>query len=409
MRGPGEHRSGVASAAACDPESTVRGLSSGGRQLLPIVVPSYNGGRLLFDCLERIACSIDAVDRESFLVVVFDDASHDDSTAIAGEVLHRRGLRHLVVRWRQNGGECANVNQAFAFLARRGFEWAVLAHQDDLLTREWLATVLAAVAAADQGTAAIICRNVAFASADESIVDAANGGVPPEERARTITYPGTRTGLDDFAREYFWQPNGTAFRLRPFLRVGGFTSGLRWAGDTEFIVRSFLGGGAVLHFPGVAVGHRMHTGSSTSRALADGADAIGFSYLLYWHTARLDPSGARRTAFRHGLVAARDAVRAIVGARFDDAGGRLAATLHYFGCLLAMSARTDWMLTPAVRDLVRTATSAGVAPDRVEEVVDVCALDLGLAGYDQSLGSVLTQLGLLASGRVDIRSFGATS
>jgi glycosyltransferase involved in cell wall biosynthesis len=378
-------------------------------RVLPVVVPTYNGGQLLVDTLEALSDAIQKATSGEFLVAVFDDGSSDDSPTAAREVLSRRRVPHLVVCWHQNGGECANVNQAFSFLAQRGFEWVLLAHQDDILTADWLVNVQRAIRLASDDIAAISCRNVAFGEGEAAELGDVTSIGTAAGCASTIVYPGTRAGLEDFTRNYFWQPNGTAFRLSTFLGVGGFNAGMRWAGDTEFVVRFFLGGGGVLHFPEIAVGRRVHAGSSSSRVLRDGADAIGFGYLLYRHTARLDRRGALNAALRHGLVAGRDVVRSIVTGRFSDVSGRIVATVHYASCALAIASGSARVLTPSIRALIPSGESAAVAPLQVDEYADIRGMDVGAASDDQSPEAVMRVLGDLAARRVSLNLDGAKS
>jgi GT2 family glycosyltransferase len=354
--------------------------------VIPIVVPSFNGGQLLLDCLERLGEAIAKVDVAGFFVALFDDDSSDGSTTRATAALRRLRVHHTIIRWRRNGGEAANVNQSFAFLHRRGFDWALLAHQDDVLSTECLASARAAVPTADAAVAVISCRNIGFGNGSESRIEEANARMTVDERAAITFFSGSAEGLESLARDVHWLPSGSLFRLSAFLASGGFTRGLRWAGDTEYLVRQVLWGGSVMHFPGVVVGHRLHDQSSSSRALLDGEDGVGLGYLLWRHSARLDRRKARSTALRHALVAARRGLRALRARQFDRVPGRLAAVRHFLLCALAISAQSERLLSARVRALIRTAGPAGVAADRLDGYVDVIAFDLDSLGRDKADG-----------------------
>lgn len=345
--------------------------------VIPIVVPAYNGGQVLLDGLEQLAQAISRVDLGGFFVALFDDDSSDGSVGRAVALLRRLRLRHSIIRWRRNGGEGANINQSFAFLAHRGFRWALLAHQDDLLSAECLQSVRNAAPGAADDTALIACRNIGFGNGGEDRIVAANAGISADERTVRRVYPGSREGLDRLRRDCHWLPSGTLFRLSSFLACGGFTAGLRWAGDTEYLTRQTLGGGGTLYLPGVVVGHRLHDASSSTRVQLDGDDALGIGYLLWRHTATSDRAGAIGSALRHGWIAARRGLRALLAGDRARARGRWIAAGRYARLTLALSVGSDRLLGAPARTLIRSARPAGLGPGQLDDFADVLAFDLG--------------------------------
>jgi glycosyltransferase involved in cell wall biosynthesis len=354
------------------------GRPDGGVPILAIVVPSFNGGGHLAECLERLIAAVTELDPDGFLIAVFDDASTDGSAELALSVLRGRGVPYLVGRWSRNGGEAANCNQAFSFLIKRGFEWALLAHQDDLQSSEWLIAVRNAISRADSDVGAITCRNIGFRDGEQYLVDERNGSITPNDRRLVRYFEGGTEGLKRFGDEWYWLPNGTVFRLRFFTYVGGFLAGIRFAGDNDYIARHFLSGGGVLDFPNVFVGHRLHQSSSTSRAFDQGNDAWGFGYILWKHTASIDRRVATRLALKHFVGAVRVFIRRLFERRWQAALGRLIAGRHYASCFLALLARSDRFLTREIRTLAREGRTAGVTPDAVDDFLE-------LVGYDVSL------------------------
>lgn len=345
--------------------------------VIPIVVPSYNGGQMLLDGLERLAQAIARVDLGGFFVALFDDDSSDGSVGRAAALLRRLRLRHSIIRWRHNGGEGANINQSFAFLAQRGFRWALLVHQDDLLSAECLQSVRDEAPGAADDTALIACRNLGFGNGGEDRIAAANAGIDAVERGRRRIYPGSREGLERLRSECHWLPSGTLFRLSSFLACGGFTGGLRWAADTEYLTRQTLDGGSTLYLPGVVVGHRLHDASSSTRVQHDGDDALGIGYLLWRHTATSDRVGSIGSALRHGWTAARRGVRALRAGERARARGRWIAAGRFVRLALALAVGSDRLLGAPARTLIRSARPAGLGPGQLDDFADVLAFDLG--------------------------------
>ncbi len=93
-----------------------------------ILVVSYNAADLLLKTLDRIP---PAVMEQVEEVVVFDDASHDQSYDAALEYKRRHGIEKLkVLRNRQNRGYGGNQKRGYQYCLHRGFDVVVLLHGD---------------------------------------------------------------------------------------------------------------------------------------------------------------------------------------------------------------------------------------------------------------------------------------
>jgi len=96
-----------------------------------IIVTSHNYGRFLERCL-RSCLRQDLISRQDFEVIVVDDASSDDSVAIA-EKFAPDGVR--VIRREDNGGVAAAANDGIR--AARG-QYFVRVDADDFVTSRFL-------------------------------------------------------------------------------------------------------------------------------------------------------------------------------------------------------------------------------------------------------------------------------
>jgi glycosyltransferase involved in cell wall biosynthesis len=110
-------------------------LASGRRPRVSIIVPCHNYGRFLPEAVNS-ALSQEGVDPE---VIIVDDASTDDSAAVA-ESLARRDPRVAVIRQHQNKGHVETFNAGYAVATG---EFIVRLDADDLLTPGSLARAVA--------------------------------------------------------------------------------------------------------------------------------------------------------------------------------------------------------------------------------------------------------------------------
>lgn len=102
---------------------------------LSVVVCTYNGSRYLKEQLDSIKDQI----RQADEVLLFDDRSADDTLEIAARYIEANGLSS----WRlsvneKNLGYIENFRQA---IAAAGGDWIVLCDQDDLWTKDKLASM----------------------------------------------------------------------------------------------------------------------------------------------------------------------------------------------------------------------------------------------------------------------------
>lgn len=94
-----------------------------------VAIPTYEGARFLGETLQ----SLRAQSLTDFDLIVLDDASSDDTVRVA----ESHGVR--VERNAQRLGLAANWNRAIALCTT---DYLVIAHQDDVYEREFLATML---------------------------------------------------------------------------------------------------------------------------------------------------------------------------------------------------------------------------------------------------------------------------
>jgi GT2 family glycosyltransferase len=238
-----------------------------------VVIPSYNGRRLLEVCLASVARHRPGPDGPAIEVIVADDASQDDTAAwLADEYPEVR-----LVRLGRNGGFCAAAN---AGIAAASGEFLQLLNNDTEVTAGWIEAGLAPFAEAAVGSVAPLV----LVRSDPGRVDSAGDSYAlagwPCKRGH-----GEDAGLwrDRSPERVFGASGSSAFyRAEALRRVGAFDPAyhsyyedidlafrLRWAGyDCVFTPRC-----RILHEVSASYDH---AGAALQRRMSRNAE------LLFW-------------------------------------------------------------------------------------------------------------------------------
>jgi len=112
--------------------------------LIEVVIPAWNAGRFLRRTLESVA----AQTRPPDLVTVVDDASRDDTVAVAGACARDLGDR-ITIRLLRNAGPRGPSAARNTAIRQSDADWIALLDADDLLAPGHHAALRRAVAAAD--------------------------------------------------------------------------------------------------------------------------------------------------------------------------------------------------------------------------------------------------------------------
>lgn len=216
-----------------------------GEGKVSVVVAAYNAAAFLARAVESVLGQTVPV----LEVLVVDDASEDDTPAVAA-ALARRQAQVLYVRREKNGGVSAARNEGI--IRARG-EWVAFLDADDAWLPEKLARQLAALGRRP---------DAAWAYCDGWHADAAlrptrhrlSDGLGCTSEGRT--YPRLLAG------EFVW-PSTTIFRRQVFEAVGLFDEGLRGCEDWDFFIRVARRYPCV-YVPEPLILHRTHPASLTA-------------------------------------------------------------------------------------------------------------------------------------------------
>jgi glycosyltransferase involved in cell wall biosynthesis len=206
----------------------------GNLPIVSIVVPAYNHGNYLRECIESVlAQTYPAIE-----LLVLDDGSTDSTR----EVLNGYGQRF---RWESqtNMGQSATLNKGWAMA---GGEILGYLSADDVLRPDAVAEAVANLLAKP---------DVVATYCDFDLIDDSSRTV------RTVATPDF--DVKDLVLNLICQPGpGAFFRREAFKQAGPWDRSLRQNPDLDFWLRLSLSGSFV-RIPKVLAGFRVHEGSQT--------------------------------------------------------------------------------------------------------------------------------------------------
>jgi GT2 family glycosyltransferase len=222
-------------------------------RIATFVIPCCNGAVHVGATIS----SIPAQDRQDFDLVLVDDASTDDSVAVATAA---GGSRLLVERHAQRLGLAANFAHA-ASLVRTPF--FCIAHQDDVYEPGYLARMVAALAA-DPALALAHCSATAIDAKGNPIAAAAE-----RFKRRLARHAADASAPELFRlllRGNFICCPSVLFRRDAFAAVGGFDTRLSFALDWDLWLRCTRAGRRIGTVLEPLVRYRRHLGNATREA-----------------------------------------------------------------------------------------------------------------------------------------------
>jgi GT2 family glycosyltransferase len=237
-----------------------------------VLVPCFNGARYLDESLTSVLAQADC----SFEVIVSDDASTDDSLAIARGYA-ARDARFRVLAAQHNRGMTANWNAALA--AARG-NYVCKLDCDDAFRPGTLACLRAAFVASP-GLTAAFCRTLRCDDqleplgsylGDQALIRA---GLDP---LRVHTHPAGFWYERCFDDIQIWHSNAFMLPRQTLVnRLGGWDARFSCVSDTDLILRVLELGGDVAHVPHVGVWYRTTVGG-----VSDSGRRLGWVSIEGW-------------------------------------------------------------------------------------------------------------------------------
>ena len=219
------------------------------------VVPCYNLGHLLRECVESIL----AQTYTDFEVLIMDDCSPDDTPCVAQSFSDPR-VRHI--RNDPNLGHLRNYDKGIT-LARGRYLWLISA--DDKLRRDYVLARFVATLDAHPEAGYVFCPANRFNDDGDVDVYGAHGDrewVSPASRfVRTLLNGNSVSAPAVLARTACYH------------RIGGFPLDLPFAGDWYVWARFALDRG-VVYLPEPMVGYRLHAANMTKGFLGSKAAAL---------------------------------------------------------------------------------------------------------------------------------------
>jgi len=231
------------------PERTFPALQEVTPPFASVVVPNYNGARLL----PVVLGALREQDFRDFEVIVVDDASTDDSVA----VLERDFPDVRLIANRRNGGFVQACNTGAA--AARG-KIVVLLNSDTEPEPDWLKELVRAVVANPQ--AAIVTSKILLFDRRDTLHTTGDLlGVDGIPRNRGV-WQVDRGQFDDWHDVFSGCGGATAYRRDVWQALGGFDESFwMYLEDADFGFRAQLAGYAAVFAPRARVYHRLNASS----------------------------------------------------------------------------------------------------------------------------------------------------
>lgn len=246
---------------------------------LAIVIPTYNAAAFItytVDSIQNQLCTLET----ATAVFIADDCSTDDTIELA-RAAWRVPIPLCALKGSSNAGECENVNRSFAELAKLGYDFVLLLHQDDLLLPGWLEVVSHEIANLNPEVGFLCCHSTYYAGLGAPTEELQKVPPPiPGPAAATYHQPGD-TSARALSKRWFWNISGTVFRVAAYCAIGGMHPELRFVADNDLIVRMLLGGYGIMEYDVVGLCKRGHPGSSTSVGSQRGLDIPAWLYLIH--------------------------------------------------------------------------------------------------------------------------------
>jgi glycosyltransferase involved in cell wall biosynthesis len=224
--------------------------------LVTVIVPSYNHGRFIAQCLE----SIYRQTWKKIEVIVIDDGSTDDSVERIRELLLACPFPHQFIA-RENRGAAQTINEAIALASG---DYINILNSDDRFHAERIEKMVAHVSAIDAHWG---FAGIEVIGEQGQIAPPIAGSLPTNLRSIAAMVAVAPTVGFALLRNNVAISTGNLFIRTKFLRkLGGF-SDLRYVHDLEFALR------ATLHSEPVYVSerlyeYRVHTSNTIAEATA---------------------------------------------------------------------------------------------------------------------------------------------
>ncbi len=220
-----------------------------------IVVPMYNGARFLAAALRSLLEQTFA----DYAILCVDDASTDDSVAVAGSF---SGDRLHVLRNERRLGLAGNWNRAFALATT---PYLVIAHQDDVYDRQYLSAVLALLVSHPQ--AFIAHTGARYVDDSGTAIDSAAASYKQSFWPRDEPYE--RPAAEELRilqRGNYLACPSVIYRMSAVQRLGPFNEELQFVTDWEYWIRGLSAGFTIAGSREQLVSLRRHTASATAEA-----------------------------------------------------------------------------------------------------------------------------------------------
>jgi glycosyltransferase involved in cell wall biosynthesis len=222
------------------------------RRELTVIIPAFRCARYL---PVAIASVLHTPVRQ---VLITDDHSGDETTAVAYAWASRVPERISVIESRERGGPGANVNRAVQYVDTSFF---AKVDGDDVLLPGFLESVFPLIRS--MPTLAVISGHEKRIAGDQWL-----DFEPDGYRTDNTLRPLIMSGIEAFRFIIEWNPNpcssGAVYRTEAFRSVAGFDEGISWGEDWEIWLRLAKRQWSLAYYDAPSALYRIHSNSVTA-------------------------------------------------------------------------------------------------------------------------------------------------
>lgn len=248
---------------------------------IAICIPSYNCSAFIEETIAVLFTALKEINTK-IPVFIFDDASNDKSVDIIKNVKKKNDYNLQVLVSKKNQGEAQNVNNAFQFLELKGYQWAILLHQDDFINPKWM-SILIKKAIGQPSSIGLLCSANLYFEKEKCNKSSVFASFEDPKTYDVEIFPKGKNSVRRLEKEWFWNVSGSCIRIKTSNMIGGWHPKIRYAGDNDFLVRFISEGAGVMYFSYPGIIKTFHHRSATCSTTQSGEYSLGWSHLMHRH------------------------------------------------------------------------------------------------------------------------------
>lgn len=309
---------------------------------IAICIPTYKCSAFIKRTITFLFWALEEINAK-IPVYIFDDASNDKSVEIIKNIKKKNNYNFEILVAKKNQGEAQNVNNAFQFLEFKGYRWAILLHQDDFISPQWIKMVIKQVIDQPDGIGLLCASNFYFENKKIN-KQSVQASFANQETYAILKFPKGEESVRRLEKEWFWNVSGSCIKIKTSNKIGGWHPKLRYAGDNDFLVRFISEGAGAMYFTLPGVIKTFHHNSATNSTTQSGEYSLGWSHLMHRHLQFSSKTKRIFSLFKKIIrESPKNVVLALKSKDFKKMEGQIFAFFVLLRCLFAFLPGLAWI------------------------------------------------------------------